>query len=674
MRMLNKSSMIGVMILVFMLLVTAVYTIPSVNGQQEKLVVLMSTPSKYADPYIERFEEWYHIRTGKTIAVEHVQLGGVNSLARVEEQERAPYEDVVANLGYAEFERLKKGGFLIPYLSPNWEYIPDNVGNLVGKDPEGYYVGFGLTVSGIMVNTEVLERENLASPTGYRDIALDTEYYGHIVMESPLSTSVALGNTEAILTSYGWVQGWNISIQLTSLIDRFFISEGVATALTAEGEYAAVITRNTDWNEYVEAGYPVKWVWPEEGTVAHILYAGVLRGAGHRENALLWIDWMLSDEGQRAWADIRHETVLRSDIELPEGVPTLVELDLDNILAPNYDIEVAKQQYPAVSRIWSEKLIGYHSMIQGNYLQKEILDGYLESWILRSMQRTEDALLRAQNTLAVTKAIELTEAGQALLDQAELHLSMAETAFRVEYDQQKAVELADEASRFAQMAAGYVPQPPVWPYYLGMLVVAVIAGSVSGKLGYDYFKKRYQLSMREIFLNLKDKLEVDDAGRLLLVSDVMRVPMILTTRDHISQIQMTCERVLGKEKMMEVMYQSGFETGYDFSTAIAGMSELEGVQILEDYLRIASVRGWGRFTVVKADVDAGEFIIQTHSSIVEEFPPGSGKVCHIWRGIFAGVVQTVLESLDKTGTLESEETRCMADGDPYCEIRVNVEY
>lgn len=98
------------------------------------------------------------------------------------------------------------------------------------------------------------------------------------------------------------------------------------------------------------------------------------------------------------------------------------------------------------------------------------------------------------------------------------------------------------------------------------------------------------------------------------------------------------------------------------------------VQILEDYLRIASVRGWGRFTVAKADVDAGEFIIQTHSSIVEEFPPGFGKVCHIWRGVFAGIVQTVLESLDMMGTLVSEETRCMADGDPYCEIRVKIDY
>jgi len=603
-----------------------------------------------------------------------VRLDSVQCVARIEGQEGMPHEDVIAYLGYDEFERLKAGGFLEPYLSPNREYIPGKVGDLVGKDPEGYYTGFSLAAYGIMVNTEVLQNENLTIPTGYDDLALNKDYYGRIVMGGPVSTGIAHGNAELILAHYGWVQGWNMSIHLASLIDRFFFSTGTATALTAEGEYAAVLTKNTYWNEYVEAGYPVEWIWPEEGTAAYILYTGILKEAKHRKNAELWIDWMLSEEGQRAWVELRHETVLRSNIKFPPGIPTIEELDLAAKINPNYDSTIVKQQYDAVTKIWSENLIRYHGALQKNYLKKDMLNDYLHIWILRPIQRAEDALSQAQSAIAVTEEITLTETGQTMLHQAKTKLSEAETDFHIAFDHQKVVELAIEASSLAQIAAGYVPPPPVWPYYLGMFIVAVIVGSVSGKLGYDYFKKRYQESIDEIFSKLKDKLEVDDAGRLLLVSDVMRVPMILTTRDHISQIQKTCERVLGEDKMVEVMYQSGFETGYDFSTAIASMSELEGVQILDEYLRVASVRGWGRFTVIKADLEIGEFIIQMQSSIVEEFPPSSGKVCHIWRGIFAGIVQTVLESLDKTGTLESEETRCMADGDPYCEIRVKVDY
>ena len=652
--------------------VASTHATPPVRGQTERLVVLMPTPSKYIDPYIEMFQEWYEAKTGKTIEVQHFRLGGVKCLSHVESQGGNPQEDVVASLGYDEFERLKTGGFLEAYMAQNREQIPEKIGPLIGKDQAGYYTGFSLAAYGIMLNTQVMEDENLAKPTGYMDLALNEDYYGRIAMGSPISTSIAHGNAEVILGHYGWVQGWNVSIQLASLIDRFFISTDTATASTAYGEYAAVLTKNTYWNEYVQAGYPVEWIWPDDGTGVYILYAGILKGAENRENAELWIDWMLSGEGQRAWVEFRHETVLRSDIELPGGIPTLDELDIAEKIDPAYNSTVVQQQYDAVSTIWSEKLIGSHSVIQKNYLNKDTLYGYLDSWIIKPTQQADDAITQAQNTIDLVEAVELTETGQVLLQQAKTKLSEAETASRIYLDHEKAVELASESYSQAQIAAGYIPPPPVWPYYLAMIIAVVLAGSVSGKLGYDYFKRRYKESIDEVFQNLKDKLEVDEAGRLLLVSDVMRVPMILTTRDHITQIQKTCERILGKERMVEVMYQSGFESGYDFATAIASMSELKGVQILEEYMRLASVRGWGRFKKILTDVEAGVFTIQIQSSIVEEFPPGEGRVCHIWRGLFAGVVQAVLESLEKTGDLRSEETMCLADGDSHCEIRITV--
>ena len=674
MRRWMESPNMKIFALILTLLLVTAFSIHPVDAQSEKLVLLMPTPSKYADPYVMRFKDWYNEQTGKTIEVERVKLGGVLCVAHIEGQGGIPQEDIIASIGYDEFDRLKAGDFLESYFSPNWEYIPEKVGNLVGKDSEGYFTGFSLAAYGIMVNTEVLENENLTIPTGYSDLALNKKYYGRVVMGSPDTTSIAHGNGELILANYGWVQGWNMSIRLASLIDRYFTSTGTATSLTATGAYAAVLTKNTYWNEYAETGYPVEWVWPNEGTAAYVLYAGILKGAKNLENAKLWMDWTLSEEGQMAWIELRHETILRSDIELPAGIPTIEELDLATKINPYYDSAVVKQQYDAVTQIWSEKLIGYHNTIQKNYLNTDTLDGYLDSWILLPMQQAEDALSQAQSTIAFTDEKTLTEEGEDLLYQAKTKRSEAENAFRVAFDHQMAVELANEASNLAQMAMGFIAPPPVWPFYLGIALAAIIAGSVSGKLGYDYYKKKYKESIGEIFKQLKDKLEVDEAGRLLLISDVMRVPMILTTRDHIIQIQKTCEKIFVREKMVVIMYESGLESGYDFSTAIASMSELKGVQILDEYLRIASVRGWGRFQLVKADVEGGEFVIQIQSSIAEEFQPGEGKVCHIWRGIFAGVVKSVLESLEKTGTLKSEEIKCLADGDSFCEIQVKVDY
>ena len=106
--------MTKVITVILMLFAATAVTIPTVESQSEKLVVLMPTPSKYVDPYIERFREWYQAQTGKTIEVERVwwvRLDSVQCVARIEGQEGMPHEDVIAYLGYDEFERLKAGGF-----------------------------------------------------------------------------------------------------------------------------------------------------------------------------------------------------------------------------------------------------------------------------------------------------------------------------------------------------------------------------------------------------------------------------------------------------------------------------------------------------------------------------------------------------------------------------------
>ena len=412
--------------------------ISRVRAQSDKLVVLMPTPSRYVEPYIESFKNWYFSQTGKTIIVEHVQLGGVKCVERVEEQKGTPREDVITSIGYDEFERLKKGGFLESYFSPNMEDIPEKIGNLTGRDVEGFYSGFSLAAYGIMLNTEVQQNKNLTKPTGYRDLANKKEYYGHIAMGSPITTSIAHGNFEVILGHYRWSEGWNICIHLTSLIDRFFISTDTATALTAEGEYAAVLTKNTYWNEYVKAGYPVEWIWPEEGTGVYVLYTGILKGSENQENAKLWTDWMLSKEGQRAWVEFRHETVLRSDIDLPSDIPTIKELNIDTRINPNYNLTVVQEQYDAVTDIcW--KLIGYHSMIQKNYLKEDTLFSYVDSWILKPKEQAEEKVSQAQDMIDIAEATTLTEAGETLLEQAKLTLLEAEAEFNISYDHKRQV-------------------------------------------------------------------------------------------------------------------------------------------------------------------------------------------------------------------------------------------
>ena len=68
------------------------------QAEEEQLVLLMPTPSKYLDPYIDKFKDWYFNHTSKNITVEHVRKGGVECVSHIEGQARQPYEDIVASI------------------------------------------------------------------------------------------------------------------------------------------------------------------------------------------------------------------------------------------------------------------------------------------------------------------------------------------------------------------------------------------------------------------------------------------------------------------------------------------------------------------------------------------------------------------------------------------------
>lgn len=83
--MMGNGSKRGTILFVLLSSVILLFIQP-VRAQPEQLVLLMPTPSKYLDPYIEKFEDWYFEETGKTIEVEHVRMGGVECPGHVKKK------------------------------------------------------------------------------------------------------------------------------------------------------------------------------------------------------------------------------------------------------------------------------------------------------------------------------------------------------------------------------------------------------------------------------------------------------------------------------------------------------------------------------------------------------------------------------------------------------------
>lgn len=608
--------------LIIIIIITQLDRVENVYGQseEEKLVLLMPTPEKYTQPYITRFQEWYYSQTGKQISVIQNRVGGVNCLPYIKGQEGYPEEDVIASLGFDEFESLKNDGLLTQYKSPNAQSIPNLIDSLTLLDPDGYYTGFSLAAYGIMINTNTLQEYNLSKPLGYKDIATNPSYRDKIIMGSPLISSIAHGNIELILASYGWIEGWNISIHLASLHDKIEGSTGTATRAVANGEYAAVLTKNSYWNEYYTAGYPVEWIWPEEGTTFYALYVGILKGAKNIENAQLWIDWMLSREGQEAWMELRFETVLRSDIDTPEGIPNIQDLDIPSKINPYYDPLVVKGQYEEVSKIWMEKITGYHSVIRSSYDDNTELNNLLDSWIIKPLQESDDAITQAKNTILLTEQIELTEAGSVLLQQANEKLLQAETYNNIQYDHKMAKDHALEATSLAQLAGIYVPPPSVIPYYIAIVIVTAIGIIVSGRYATRYYDTRAQLHAKEEYEKV---LRASEERFRSLFENSLQGIVITTISGDISSLNQAAATIFGYENIDEVTGKNVYEVFIDDNEREKLLEILQEEGFISDYeinirRRDGAIRKLSAYAVGIRDSDGNIIRLEVYFQDVTE--------------------------------------------------------
>jgi iron(III) transport system substrate-binding protein len=83
-------------------------------------------------------------------------------------------------------------------------------------------------------------------------------------------------------------------------------------------------------------GAPVGIVYPDQGEgemglIVNSTNAGIVAGAKHPELAKIFVDFMLSPEGQKVYAEQNFEYPVTPGVELAEGVPPLSEFKLANI-------------------------------------------------------------------------------------------------------------------------------------------------------------------------------------------------------------------------------------------------------------------------------------------------------------------------------------------------------
>ncbi len=150
------------------------------------------------------------------------------------------------------------------------------------------------------------------------------------------------------------------------------------------------------------------------------------------------------------------------------------------------------------------------------------------------------------------------------------------------------------------------------------------------------------------------------------------VRYMLIRPDTVVDFQKAVEAMVGPERCAEAMMAGGYTGGSRSSKRYKEVFNYSDQQIVAFMCRMGGEIGWGRFSLIELDTADRRLIIEVEGSpfaeaYLRDAPQTSElPVCHMIRGVLAGMAAGIFG-----GDVASQETGCVAKGDPICRFVIH---
>lgn len=238
------------------------------------------------------------IREHLGLEVPHDNKNSGQTLSQLMAERESPVADV-AYYGVSFGIAAKQEGVVEPYKPANWDEIPEGL-----KDPDGNWFTIHSGTLGLFVNVDALG--DVPVPTSWEDL-LKPEYRGMVGYLDPSSAFVGYAGAVAVNQALGGTMD-----NFDPAIEYFKALQANDPIVPKQTSYARVVSGEIpilfdyDFNAYRARhtdGVNARFVIPAEGTVIVPYVMSLVKGAPNPENGKKILDFVLSDEGQRVWAN-----------------------------------------------------------------------------------------------------------------------------------------------------------------------------------------------------------------------------------------------------------------------------------------------------------------------------------------------------------------------------------
>ncbi len=250
-------------------------------AQADTLTFYTAGPGGLADALAEAFKA----ETGITVNVFQGTTGQV--MARLEAEEANPQADVVVSASWGSAVEMHERGLLMEYVSPNAENVPDFL-------KHSHYTAQGISALAMVRNTQ----SGAPRPAEWTDLSGEA-YRGLVTMPDPAQSGSAFDLIAGLETAMG-EEAWTLLAALAA--NEMIVPGPNAAALNPVLQGAkAVVFGAVDYISYAQAagGETIEVIVPESGTVIAPRPMMILNSTSNPDAAKAFVDFVLSDAGQK---------------------------------------------------------------------------------------------------------------------------------------------------------------------------------------------------------------------------------------------------------------------------------------------------------------------------------------------------------------------------------------